>query len=67
MIEDEIESSQAFIELPLGQGDVDFSRYLQALDEINYKGYLTIEREVGNNPAKDIETAANYLRSFFSK
>lgn len=52
-----------FIELPLGQGDVDFPRYLEALEQIGYEGFLTIEREVGDNPAGDIRMAADYLRS----
>ena len=57
------DSEPAFKELPLGQGAVDFPRYLKALEEIGYKGFLTIEREVGGQPAKDIETAANFLRT----
>ena len=58
---------QAFIELPLGQGDVDFKAYLNALDQIGYHGYLTIEREVGDNPSADIALAADYLRSLWKK
>lgn len=53
----------AFKELPLGCGGVDFTRYLKALDDIGYKGFLTIEREVGDNPEKDINLAAEYLRN----
>lgn len=52
----------AFIELPLGEGDVPFPAYLKALQEIGYHGYLTIEREVGKNPKADIATAAEYLK-----
>lgn len=51
-----------FLELPLGEGDVDFSAYLQALAAIGYTGFLTIEREVGENPEKDIRAAADFLR-----
>ncbi len=51
-----------YIELPLGEGDVDFPNYLKALDEIGYKGFLTIEREVGDDPAADIQKAADFLR-----
>lgn len=64
LVEEEIQSGQAFIELPLGEGDVPFREYLKALEEIGYDGYLTIEREVGENPETDIRTAAEYLRSF---
>ncbi len=49
-------------EVPLGQGDVDWSNYLKALKQIGYDGYLTIEREVGEDPAADIALAANFLR-----
>ncbi len=48
-------------ELPLGTGSVDFKNYLKALEEIGYRGFLTIEREVGENPEADILTAKNYL------
>lgn len=62
IIEDEIDAQQAFIELPLGQGDVDFPNYLKALDDIGYRGFLTIEREVGDDPDTDIRTAVHYLK-----
>ena len=52
-----------FIELPLGQGDVDFPAYLSALNDIGYTGYLTIEREVGDDPEGDIRLAVNFLQS----
>ena len=48
-------------EVPLGQGSVDWVRYLNALEDIGYRGFLTIEREVGGNPAADIAEAVKYL------
>lgn len=51
-----------FAEVPLGTGSVDFPAYLKSLGEIGYNGFLTIEREVGEDPAKDIYTAADFLR-----
>lgn len=51
----------AFIEVPLGTGSVDFKNYLKALDEIGYHGFLTIEREVGQDPEKDIRLAKDFL------
>lgn len=63
MIEEAIKSEAAFREVPLGEGSVDFQEYLKALDSIGYKGFLTIEREVGDNPEKDIRTAVNFLNS----
>ena len=63
IIEDEIQTGAAFREVPLGEGNVPFPAYLAALEDIGYRGFLTIEREVGDNPAADIELAANFLRS----
>ncbi len=60
-IEEAIQAGKAFIELPLGKGGVDFDNYLRALDEIGYRGFLTIEREVGDDPSKDIAEAARFL------
>lgn len=57
-------SGAAFEELPLGEGNVDFPAYFAALQEIGYKGYLTIEREVGTNPAEDIRKAVEFIRSY---
>lgn len=61
-IEANIQEAAAFIELPLGQGDVDFPAYLKALDDIGYKGFLTIEREVGEQPEQDIRLAVEFLK-----
>lgn len=51
-------------EVPLGQGGVDWKSYLAALEEIGYGGYLTIERECGEDPAKDIGDAVRFLDSY---
>jgi len=53
----------AFIELPLGQGDVPYPAYLNALEEVGFNGFLTIEREVGDCPEKDIATAVDFLKN----
>ena len=37
--------------------------YLKALCDIGYKGFLTIEREVGEDVFGDISKAVNFLRS----
>lgn len=54
---------QFYKEVPLGCGSVPFPEYLKALSEISYNGFLTIEREAGDTPTKDINIAADYLRS----
>ena len=63
----EAKGVQYFEEVPLGTGSVDFPAYLKALEDIGYKGFLTIEREVGENPAADITLAANFLREQLKK
>jgi sugar phosphate isomerase/epimerase len=49
-------------EVPLGEGSVNFPTYLPALRKAGFDGYLTIEREVGANPAEDIRKAVAFLR-----
>ncbi len=56
-----------FKEVPLGQGNVDFKAYLAALEDIGYHGYLTIERETGPDPYKDIKDAVQFLKKITSK
>lgn len=51
-----------FEEVALGTGSVPFAEYLKALEDIGYRGFLTIERECGDDPARDIKIAADYLR-----
>ncbi|MCQ2461950.1 MAG: sugar phosphate isomerase/epimerase [Clostridia bacterium] len=58
----EAEGVAYFEEVPLGTGSVPFPGYLKALDDIGYHGFLTIEREVGDDPAKDIATAVDFLK-----
>lgn len=55
-----------FEETPLGSGGVNFKEYLTALDDIGYRGFLTIEREAGSNPAKDISIAMEHLRGIIN-
>lgn len=57
-------AERAYLEVPLGEGSVPWQGYLQALTDIGYKGFLTIEREVGDDPAADISKAVSFLRGF---
>lgn len=52
-----------FLETPLGEGDVDFPKYIDTLKKVGFDGYLTVERETGDNPAADIELAYNTVKS----
>lgn len=62
-----LEMGQKYLELPLGEGDVDFDTYLPALSQTGFNGFLTIEREVGDAPEKDISLAVNFLREKIEK
>lgn len=62
----DVVTDHSFIELPLGEGDVDFPKYLKALTDIGYQGFLTIEREVGEDPVKDIRGAVSFLKGLTS-
>lgn len=62
LVKDSLVTGPSFLEVPLGEGSVDWNKYLAALEDIGYKGFLTIEREVGDNPEKDIITAVDFLK-----
>ncbi len=49
-------------EVALGTGEVPWHAYLAKLKSIGYNGFLTIERECGDNPAADIRTAFEFLK-----
>ena len=59
-----IVTDDSFIEVPLGEGSVVWADYLNALEEIGFKGFLTIEREVGDDPERDIRKAVGFLKGF---
>ena len=62
-----LEMGHKYLELPLGEGDVNFDVYLPALAATGFNGFLTIEREVGNQPEKDIALAVEFLREKIKK
>ena len=61
--DDPIVTGPSFEEVPLGEGGVDWDKYLAALEDIGFNGFLTIEREVGDNPEKDIKGAVEFLKN----
>jgi sugar phosphate isomerase/epimerase len=60
------QTKHGWLEVPLGTGGVDWDNYLKALNDIGYQGYLTIEREVGENPGADIAMAVDFLKGKLS-
>lgn len=55
-------TGEIFREVPLGEGQVNWPEYIQALRDIKYDGFLTIEREVGDDPVADIARAVAFLK-----
>ena len=51
-----------FKEVPLGQGMVNWPEYIAALREVGFDGFLTIERECGDDPVADITMAIDFLK-----
>ena len=64
---DALNACKGFLEVPLGQGQVDWDKYLAALTDIGYNGFLTIERETGENPEADIIMAVEFLKGRIEK
>ncbi len=59
---EDLHLEEYFLETPLGEGSVDFDAYFDALKNIGYKGYLTVEREVGDDPVEDIIKAVRFIK-----
>lgn len=51
------------LETPLGRGAVDFAELMGILEEHEYRGYFTIERQHAADPIAEIGQAVQYLRS----
>ena len=60
------EERSQYKEVPLGEGQVEWDPYLAALKEAGFDGFLTIERECGEDPEGDILKAYNFLKSKIS-
>jgi len=50
-------------EVALGDGWIDWPKYVSNLRGAGFDGYFAIEREVGENPVADITKAIEYLRT----
>lgn len=53
------------IEVQLGRGSVDWAALLGTLEEHNYTGYITIERESETNSIEECGQAIEYLTNLF--
>ena len=55
-------ASREAAEVPLGHGDIDWLKILGLLEEVEYQGWLTVERESGNRRPADVSEAVGFLR-----
>ncbi|MFT5303938.1 MAG: sugar phosphate isomerase/epimerase [Mariniblastus sp.] len=53
------------VEVQLGRGSVDWASLLGTLEEHNYQGFLTIERESEQNSIVEVGQAIEYLTNLF--
>lgn len=63
---DGIKLPNGYQETPLGEGGVPYVQYLKALEDVGYRGFLTIERECGEDPAGDIAKAVAFLKDIMA-
>jgi L-ribulose-5-phosphate 3-epimerase len=54
-------ASRTAQEVPLGHGDIDWPCYLAALEEIQYRGWLTVAREGGDTRVADVAAGVGFL------
>jgi sugar phosphate isomerase/epimerase len=55
-------ASRAAQEVALGHGDIDWMQFVSVLEEIDYRSWLTIERETGADRRTDVAGAVAFLR-----
>jgi sugar phosphate isomerase/epimerase len=55
-------ASRSAAEVPLGHGDLDWLRLLSLLEEVDYNGWLTVERESGEHKRADVTEGVGFLR-----
>ncbi|MDF2662705.1 MAG: sugar phosphate isomerase/epimerase [Paenibacillus sp.] len=63
-VRDLVRARKVYAETAFGEGHVDFDRYFQALKDIGYEGYLTIEREAGDQPETNIRQAVEFIKGY---
>lgn len=55
-------ASGSALEVPLGHGDIDWLQMIATLEEIEYRGYVTIEKTPGANPLVEAKAAVEFLK-----
>jgi L-ribulose-5-phosphate 3-epimerase len=55
-------ASRSAREVPLGHGDIDWLTLLSVFEEVEYRGWLAVERESGDDRPGDIAAGVAFLR-----
>jgi sugar phosphate isomerase/epimerase len=55
-------ASRSAREVPLGHGDIDWLTFLSVLEEVEYRDWLVVERESGEERLKDVAAGVAFLR-----
>ena len=58
----QVDASRSAQEVPLGHGDIDWILLLGVLEEVDYRGYLTVEREGGGDRVAEVAAGVQFLR-----
>jgi sugar phosphate isomerase/epimerase len=58
-------ASRTAREVPLGSGDIDWLQLLATFEEVEYRGWLDVERESGDDRAGDVAGGVAFLRRLF--
>jgi L-ribulose-5-phosphate 3-epimerase len=56
--------SRGLHEVPVGAGDVDWMTFTATLQVLEFDGFLTVEREQGDNKLQDVINGVKFLRRF---
>jgi sugar phosphate isomerase/epimerase len=56
--------SRGLQEVPVGAGDVDWLAFTATLQVLEFRGFLTVEREQGDNKLADVAAGVKFLRRF---
>jgi sugar phosphate isomerase/epimerase len=54
--------SRSAQEVPLGHGDIDWLRFLSELEQHEYRGWIVVERETGEQRLQDIASGVAFLK-----
>jgi sugar phosphate isomerase/epimerase len=57
-----ISANRAAQEVPVGHGDVDWMRYLSELEQFDYRGWIVLKRDSGNQRLADLASGVAFLK-----